>query len=199
MYALLGPRLPVLGHPQQNPSLGKPGPSTNFEPALGLPQCSPPGWLGPGGLVHQHIVYVCIGLQYNAGFSLQHFCMSEPTCYNFHPTCFYLPDMLSAGTRHSPKVWISQIMEVSLLLIHEKRIFIGLSFFMTFNVHVFLNADSEPEVLTVKTRALALGKNSRSYLTKLLWNAPEIGWRWFGLHLQILVSSWSGPLPRKCK
>ena len=48
---------------------------------------------------------------------------------------------------------------------------------MTSNVHVFLNADSEPEVLTVKTRALALGKNSRSYLTKLLWNAREIGWR----------------------
>ena len=49
-------------------------------------------------------------------------------------------------------------MEVSLLLIHKKRIFIGSSFFMTSNVNVFLNADSEPEVLTVKTRALALGK-----------------------------------------
>ena len=60
---------------------------------------------------------------------------------------------------------------------------------MTSNVHVFPNADSEPEILAVRTRALALGKNSRSYVTKLLWNASEIDWRWFGLHLQILVSS----------
>ena len=86
----------------------------------------------------------------SSGFSLQHFSMSEPTPYNFHPTCFYLPDMLSAETRHSQKVWISRIMEVSLsVLIHEKRIFVPFTFLQDFqrvgsyercNVHMFPNA-----------------------------------------------------------
>ena len=57
----------------------------------------------------------------------------------------------------------SQIMEVSLLLF-TKSVFYRFQFLMTSNVHVFLNADSEPEVLTVKSMSPRLGKNSRVIL-----------------------------------